>query len=403
MNERVVYHTGDWVPVSKAGIHIYDSQSFFGDGIFEMVRTFNQEYFILEKHIDRLFRSADYLQMTICYTKQEIIELCREILERNKEHFPEGEEVRLYINASRGPLPMYGEVFDKLEPPFIIDAWPLSKTAKNLGHFYETGANAVVPVQRQIPARLLENKVKNVSRMHYQVANIEVSNFNFGKDTMPLMLDEDGFVTKCNGDVETLVGIVTDYDVKILPNGSVECSLTMTSKNSALMQYPKHVGGDKASTNAKFEFDLDNLILYEQTYNLGGNLDRTRLTLGLDKVANSDMSVENELGYETFMNETKWRSYGSKSFVPTAMAMISGLFVVGDEVPTNSYIQWGFLEDRIFNRYFGHGDDSKQVSEDKEMMMQEQQNQTLLEQAGQFANAPLADPSKQQPPMEQPE
>ena len=48
MNERVVYHTGDWVPVSKAGIHIYDSQSFFGDGIFEMVRTFNQEYFILE-------------------------------------------------------------------------------------------------------------------------------------------------------------------------------------------------------------------------------------------------------------------------------------------------------------------------------------------------------------------
>ena len=35
--------------------------------------------------------------------------------------------------------------------------------------------------------------------------------------------------------------------------------------------------------------------------------------------------------------------------------------------------------------------------------MQEQQNQTLLEQAGQFANSPIADPSKQQPPMEQPE
>jgi len=44
-----------------------------------------------------------------------------------------------------------------------------------------------------------------------------------------------------------------------------------------------------------------------------------------------------------------------------------------------------------------------QISEDKDMLMQEKQNQTLLEQAGQFANAPLADPSKQQPPMEQPE
>ena len=39
----------------------------------------------------------------------------------------------------------------------------------------------------------------------------------------------------------------------------------------------------------------------------------------------------------------------------------------------------------------------------KEEMMQEKQNQTLLEQAGQFANSPAADPTKQQPPQEQPE
>ena len=46
----------------------------------------------------------------------------------------------------------------------------------------------------------------------------------------------------------------------------------------------------------------------------------------------------------------------------------------------------------------------EEVMGDKEQLMQEQQNQTLLEQAGQFANAPMADPSKQQPPpIEQPE
>ena len=46
-----------------------------------------------------------------------------------------------------------------------------------------------------------------------------------------------------------------------------------------------------------------------------------------------------------------------------------------------------------------------QLAEQKEEAMQMQQQQTLLEQAGQFANAPLADPSKQQqaPPQEQPE
>jgi len=45
----------------------------------------------------------------------------------------------------------------------------------------------------------------------------------------------------------------------------------------------------------------------------------------------------------------------------------------------------------------------EEIMGDKEQLMEEQQNQTLLEQAGQFANAPLADPTKQQPPMEQPE
>ena len=45
----------------------------------------------------------------------------------------------------------------------------------------------------------------------------------------------------------------------------------------------------------------------------------------------------------------------------------------------------------------------QQLADAKEEMMQNQQNQTLLEQAGQFANSPAADPSKQQPPQEQPE
>ena len=45
----------------------------------------------------------------------------------------------------------------------------------------------------------------------------------------------------------------------------------------------------------------------------------------------------------------------------------------------------------------------EQLADDKEEMMQEKQNQTLLEQAGQFANSPAADPTKQQPPIEQPE
>jgi hypothetical protein len=46
-----------------------------------------------------------------------------------------------------------------------------------------------------------------------------------------------------------------------------------------------------------------------------------------------------------------------------------------------------------------------QMAEDKEQTIQEKTNMSLVDQAGQFANSPAADPSKQQqqPPTEQPE
>ena len=70
LHERVTYQSGEWVPESEASIHIYDSQFMFGDGVFEMARTFNHEFFILDEHIDRLFRSMRYLQIPITKTKK---------------------------------------------------------------------------------------------------------------------------------------------------------------------------------------------------------------------------------------------------------------------------------------------------------------------------------------------
>tara|TARA_B100000287_G_scaffold435487_2_gene504052 strand:- start:2398 stop:3069 length:672 start_codon:yes stop_codon:yes gene_type:complete len=107
------------------------------------------------------------------------------------------------INVSRGPLSIYREVFELTkgekwnEPNWIINVWPLSRTSKTLAHYFNTGANAIIPSQRQIPSRLLENKVKNRSRMHYQMANLQVK--PFGQDAIPLLLDEDGFVTESTG------------------------------------------------------------------------------------------------------------------------------------------------------------------------------------------------------------
>jgi len=209
MKERQTYINGEWIDESKASIHIYDSQFMFGDGVFEMARTFNHEFFLLEEHIERLFRSMKYLQIPITKTKEEVINLCEEAFERNKEYFTGNaggeypEECRILINVSRGPLGIYREVFELTrgekwnEPTWIINVWQLSKTSRGLAHFFEHGADAIIPSQRQIPSRLLENKVKNRSRLHYQMANLQVK--SHGVEAVPLLLDEDGFITESTG------------------------------------------------------------------------------------------------------------------------------------------------------------------------------------------------------------
>ena len=72
-------------------------------------------------------------------------------------------------------------------------------TIQTLGHLYDTGINAVIVSQRAIPSSLLEPKIKNRSRIHYQMANIEASQFA-GKDNWAILLDPDGFVAEGTGD-----------------------------------------------------------------------------------------------------------------------------------------------------------------------------------------------------------
>ncbi len=50
---------------------------------------------------------------------------------------------------------------------------------------------------------------------------------------------QDGVVTQSKGNLEVVIGQVTNYDSKILENGSVECSLTIQSPNVAMMTFPK--------------------------------------------------------------------------------------------------------------------------------------------------------------------
>lgn len=199
---RFGYKNGKFLPEEQLTVHIYEEEFMFGSAVFEMFRTFKHKFFLFEEHIKRLFTSMKIYQIEIDKTANEIYEICHHLTELNADHF-RNDEYRFMINVSRGPLSIYKDVFALEEneewgkPTWIINAWPLSKTAKTMAHYYDTGANAVIVPQRQIPAQFLDPKVKSRSRAHLMLANLQAS--KFGKDALALLLDDDGFITEGTG------------------------------------------------------------------------------------------------------------------------------------------------------------------------------------------------------------
>lgn len=197
---RVVYHNGVFVDEKDAKVSIFDSALMFGDMVFEMTRSFNQEQFKLREHLERLYNGLHILKIPIKQTIEELEKICHETVERNKDVFSSTDEHRLLINVSRGPLGIYSEIFDNsLEPTVIVADFPLKWTVAGMDELIDEGINAVVTSQRAIPAHLLEPKIKNRSRIHLQMANIEASNWK-GKNNWALLLDPDGFIAEGTGD-----------------------------------------------------------------------------------------------------------------------------------------------------------------------------------------------------------
>jgi branched-chain amino acid aminotransferase len=197
---RVVYHNGEFVPESEARISIYDSALMFGDMVFEMTRSFNKVQFKLREHLERLYASMRMVRIPLDMSIDEMEKAVYETIEANDPVFEEDDEHRIMIDISRGLLSIYQDTVGLPKGPNVMIAdFPLRWTVAGMGTLYDTGINAAIPSQRAIPAHLLEPKVKNRSRLHYLMANIEVANIS-GENNWALLLDPDGFVAEGTGD-----------------------------------------------------------------------------------------------------------------------------------------------------------------------------------------------------------
>ena len=196
----MVYFNGQFIPETEAKVSIYDSALMFGDMVFEMTRSFDKKQFKLREHIDRLYAGLKILRIPLEMTQDEMIEACHKTIEANEHLCEQDDEHRLMIDVSRGLLGIYQGIEGlKKGPNVIIADFPLRWTVAGMGSLFDSGINAVVTSQRAIPATLLDPKIKNRSRIHYLMANIEASQIE-GSNNWALLLDPDGYVAEGTGD-----------------------------------------------------------------------------------------------------------------------------------------------------------------------------------------------------------
>ena len=197
MANRVVYFNGEFIPELEARISIFDCALMFGDMVFEATRTFNQIPFRLREHLDRLYASMRYVEIDCGLTIEQMEAATYETIERNLPAL-DGLDVQIMHDVTRGALPLYeGLAKEGLAPIVSINVIPLVRHTGFMAEKYEKGAHLVITPQQSVPARYIDPKAKNRSRIYYKLAELQAARMEQG--AMPLLTDEHGFITEGSG------------------------------------------------------------------------------------------------------------------------------------------------------------------------------------------------------------
>ncbi|MBX5450778.1 aminotransferase class IV [Thermogemmatispora sp.] len=81
--QPIWYVDGHWVHPQEACIPLTDVAVLRGYSVFESLRTYDRRPFRLDDHLDRLYRSAELIDLMVPYTRQEIRAVLEETIRRN--------------------------------------------------------------------------------------------------------------------------------------------------------------------------------------------------------------------------------------------------------------------------------------------------------------------------------
>jgi len=187
--ELVVYINGIYYPESQAKISIFDHAFLFGDGIFDTCCAMNDMIFKLDKHIDRLFKSARVVKLKVPLSKKELKKAVVEIVKRNRL---KNAYVKIIITRGVGEEPLLDPRTCK--PSVVIFTKPHLKLIQS--ERAENGIKCITSTYRRTPFVCLDSKIKCLNYLNLIMMRIEAT--ERGADDA-ICLDLDGYVCEAPG------------------------------------------------------------------------------------------------------------------------------------------------------------------------------------------------------------
>jgi len=167
----------------------------FGDGIYEVIQIYNGQYYLLQEHIDRLFRSAQAIKLTLPFTKAEIERLLQQLLAKNEMT----DHGRVYLQATRGSAQRNHTFPENTEANF----YAYVEKAPRRQEFLKTGVCAIT--QKDVRWEYCYIKSLNL------LPNVLAKQAAKEAGCYESILHRDGLVTECSSSNVYLVHNKTIY------------------------------------------------------------------------------------------------------------------------------------------------------------------------------------------------
>jgi branched-chain amino acid aminotransferase len=161
----LVYLNGAFVRKEEAKVSVFDHGFLYGDGIYETMRAYQSEFFMLDKHLERLQHSADALSLLLPLPIEKIRAALIESLTVNtlKDAY-----VRLHI--SRGPGEIGLDPALCSEPTMVITAKQFKEYPAEL---FERGVDVAIVATRRNHPLALNPAIKATNFLNNILAKIE--------------------------------------------------------------------------------------------------------------------------------------------------------------------------------------------------------------------------------------